>query len=114
MYDPSHGDKKGMWLQIARFKPKTPLKGDIMIKMIFTMPRPKSHFRTGKYKHILKDDMPEFHSSTPDLDNLVKFLLDTVQGKDRIIYDDSQVCMLQAEKVYGFAGKTEVIIEEIS
>ena len=113
MYDPSHGDKKGMWLQIARFKPKAPLKGDIMIKMIFTMPRPKSHFRTGKYKHILKDDMPEFHSSTPDLDNLVKFLLDTIQGKDRIIYDDSQVCMLQAEKVYGFAGKTEVVIEEI-
>ena len=75
MYDPSFKDKKDMWLQIAKYKPKTPLRGDIMIKMVFIMPRPKSHFRTGKYKHLLKDDIPEFHSSVPDLDNLVKFLL---------------------------------------
>ena len=113
MYDPSYKDKKNTWLQIAKYKPKYPLAGDIMVKVIFTMPRPKHHYRTGKFKDILKDGMPDRHSLTPDLDNLVKFLLDTIQGKDRMICDDSQVCMLQAEKIYGRKGKTEIIIEEI-
>ena len=115
MYDPSSKDKKQMWLQIAKFKPKHPLAGDIMLKVIFYMPRPQSHFRTGKYKHLLKNDVPERHSITPDLDNLVKMLCDTIQGKkDRMIVDDSQICMLQAEKIYDTEPRTEIIIEEIS
>ena len=113
MYDPSHKDKKQIWLQIAAYKPRRPLAGDIMIKLVFTMPRPKSHYRTGKYKHLLKDNVPEYHSYTPDLDNMVKMICDVIQGKGRMICDDSQICMLQAEKVWGFTGKTEVVIEEI-
>ena len=115
MYDPSAKDKKQIWLQIAQFKPKTPLAGDIMLKLIFTMPRPKSHYRTGKFKHLLKDGYEDIinHTFTPDLDNLVKLIADTIQGKDRMIVDDSQICMLQAEKIYGETPMTEVIIEEI-
>ena len=113
MYDPSYKDKKQIWLQIAAYKPRRPLAGDIMIKLVFTMPRGKNQYITGKYKHLLKDNVSEYHSYKPDLDNLVKFLLDTISGKGKMICDDSQICMLQAEKVWGFAGKTEVIIEEI-
>ena len=113
MYDPSYKDKKQIWLQIAKFKPKRPLAGDIMIKLVFTMPRPKNHYRTGKFKHLLKDNVPEYHSYTPDLDNMVKMICDVIQGKGRMICDDSQICMLQAEKVYDTKGKTEVVIEEI-
>ena len=115
MYDPSAKDKKQIWLQIAKFKPKTPLAGDIMIKLVFTMPRPKSHFRTGKFKHILKDGYEHIinHTFKPDIDNLVKLIADTIQGQDRMIVDDSQICMLQAEKVYGEFPMTEVVIEEI-
>ena len=84
MYDPSAKDKKQIWLQIAQFKPKRPLAGDIMMKLIFTMPRPTSHFRTGKFKHLLKDGYEDIvnHTFTPDLDNLVKLICDTIQGKD--------------------------------
>ena len=116
MYDPSDKDKKQIWLQIAKFKPKTPLAGDIMLKLIFTMPRPKSHYRTGKFKHLLKDGYENIinHTFTPDLDNLVKLIADVVQGKDRMIVDDSQICMLQAEKIYGKNPRTEIYIEEIS
>jgi len=115
MYDPSAKDKKQIWLQIAKFKPKTPLAGDIMLKLIFTMPRPKSHFRTGKFKHILKDGYEHIinHTFKPDIDNLVKLIADTIQGQDRMIVDDSQICRLQAEKVYGDPPMTEVIIEEL-
>jgi len=113
MYDPSSKDKKKIWLQIAAFKPKHPLVSNIMLLVIFHMPRPKSHYKTGKFKHILKDNMPEFHVFTPDLDNLVKMIADIVQGKNRFIKDDSQICRIQAEKVYSENPKTEVIIEEI-
>ena len=109
-YDPSYKDKKDIMLQIAKYRPKTPLAGDIMVKLIFVMPRPQNHFRTGKYKHLLKDNMPERHSIKPDLDNLVKMICDILQPQ--FIIDDSQICMLQAEKIYGKA-KTEVIIEEV-
>ena len=116
MYDPSSKDKKQIWLQIAQFKPKRPLAGDIMLKLVFTMPRPKTHYRTGKFKHLLKDGYEAVvnHTFTPDLDNLLKLICDTIQGQDRMICDDSQICMLQAEKIYGETPMTEVIIEEIS
>ena len=113
MYDPSAKDKKQIWLQIAKFKPKRPLAGDIMIQVTFYMPRPKSHYRTGKFKHILKDKVPDYHSFTPDLDNLIKMLLDCIQGNDRMIVDDCQVCRIQAEKIYDKEPRTEVHIEEI-
>ena len=112
-YDPSSKDKKQIWLQIAKFKPKHPLAGDISLKVTFYMPRPKSQYRTGKYKHLLKDNIPEYVSVRPDLDNYCKLLLDLLQGKDRYFIDDSQVVKLQAEKVYGRKGRTEVFIEEI-
>ena len=113
MYDPSHKDKKQTWLQVAKYRPKTPLKGEIMLKATFVMKRPKSHFRTGKYKHLLKKGVPEFHSGRPDLDNLLKFICDTIQGKERMICDDSHISVIFAEKVYGFNPRTEISIETI-
>ena len=113
MYDPSFKDKKQIWLQIAKYKPKVPFAGDIMVKLMFVMERPKNQYRTGKFKHLLKDEVPEYHSIRPDLDNLAKLVLDVVQGKARFIIDDSQVCMLQAEKIYGKNPRTEIIIEEL-
>ena len=113
MYDPSSKEKKEIWLQIAKYRPKLPLEGDIYLKAIFYMPRPKSHYRTGKYAHILKERYRYiiYHSYKPDLDNLVKMVADIIQPQ--MIVDDSQICMLQAEKIYG-KPRTEVIIEEIS
>ena len=113
MYDPSSTDKKQTWLQIAKFRPKLPLAGDISISLTFYMERPKSHYRTGKYKHLLKDNVPEYHSFTPDIDNLCKYVFDTIQGKHGMICDDSQICVLNSEKKYG-VPRTAVVIEEIS
>ena len=113
MYDPSSKDKKQMWLQIAKYRPKLPIEGDVYLKVIFYMPRPKNHYRTGKYANILKDDFKDIvhHSIKPDLDNLVKMIADVIQPQ--MICDDSQICILQAEKKYGLE-RTEVTIREIS
>ena len=114
MYDPSSTDKKEMWLHIAKYRPKQPLEGDIYLKTIFYMPRPKSHYRTGKYAHLLKDKFKDirYHSCKPDLDNLVKMVADILQPQ--MICDDSQICILQAEKIYAEIPRSEITIEEIS
>ena len=107
MYDPCSKQKAEMWLQIARFKPTTPYEGDIKLTLMFYMPRPKRHYSKSGVLDI------KYHSIRPDLDNLVKFISDVIQGKDRMIVDDSQICVLDAQKLYG-KPRTEVIIEEIS
>ena len=113
MYDPSAKEKKDIWLQIAKYKPKSPFLGDIMLKITFYMPRPKSHFRTGKRSHVLKVTAPPLHSIRPDLDNLIKMIADIIQGKDRMILDDSQICFIMADKKYDLTPRTEVFIEQI-
>ena len=116
MYDPSSADKKEMWLQIAKYRPKLPLAGDIYLKAIFYMPYRKYMYRTGKYSHLLKDSFKDmkYMSVKPDVDNLIKMVADVIQGKGRMICDDSQICVLQAEKIYGKTPRTEITIEEIS
>ena len=111
-YDPSSKDKKQTWLQIAKYKPKQPFKGAIHLKLIFYMAIPKSYFRTGKYMLLLKEKYKDinYHSVKPDIDNLIKYISD-VMNKGFYI-DDSQICIIQAEKKWG-EPRTEVTIQEI-
>ena len=80
----------------------------------FIFPRPKSHYRTGKFSHILKEDAPSLHICTPDLDNLIKFSLDAL---NKVFYkDDSLVVEVNALKRYiedGEEGKTEIYIQYV-
>ena len=112
-YDPSSKDKKQTWLQIAKYRPKKPLAGDIELKLIFYMSIPKSFFRSGKYMLLLKEKYKDinYHSIKPDIDNLIKYISD-VMNKGFYI-DDSQICSIQAEKKYGDPARTEVTIKEI-
>ena len=113
-YDPSSKDKKDIWLQIAKYKPKRPLADNIYLKLIFYMPRPKHHYRSGKYSHLLKESCKDmvYHSVKPDLDNLIKFYSDLLGMNKGFYIDDSQISILQAEKKYG-NPRTEVTIQEI-
>ena len=90
-YDPSSKEKKRIWRQILKYRPEVPYAGEIYLKIIFYMPRPKYHYRTGKYSNLIKDKCKDmvYHSKTPDLDNLVKLVADVIQGTNRIICDDS-------------------------
>ena len=116
MYDPSSKDKKDIWLQIAKFRPETPLAGNIYLKTEFYMPYPKAWFKqkAGKPSDILKDKYKniKLHSIKPDLDNLVKMIADIIQPQ--MIHDDSQIYWISAVKLYAIIPRTEVIIEEVS
>ena len=118
-YDPSSKDKKDIMLQIAKYRPKKPLEGNIQLSLWFYMPRPKSHYRTGRRSHVLKAKAPIYHSIKPDLDNLVKLISDCI-GNRTFIVDDSQICGILTIKAYSNDSewnndhpRTEVKIEEI-
>jgi len=106
MYDPSSKDKAKFKQEAVEFAPKQPLEGPISVSMVFHMPRPKSHYRSGRYSHLLKDNAPEVHTSKPDLDNIIKFYLDAMTGM--FWKDDAYVCMIEASKTYSKQGIVEI------
>ena len=87
-----------------------PLEGAISISIIAYLQRPKSHFGTGKNANILKKNAPHYHTTKPDIDNLVKFYLDCLNG---IAWeDDKQIIYIQATKTYSEEPLTSVRIQE--
>lgn len=90
-----------------------PVDGAVSISMDFTMPRPKSHYRTGKRSFELRDGAPIYHTTKPDLDKLQRCVLDALTG---IAWnDDCQVStVFIARKCYGEQPGVWITIENIN
>ena len=114
-YDPSKKDKKDFLLRANKYKPDKPLQGAIVLGLLFYIERSKSHYRSGKYRHLKKKKAPKYHTNTPDLDNLIKLVSDALNG---VFYkDDSQIMLIKAEKHYASnieKPKTVVMIDKDS
>jgi len=78
-----------------------PLKGPISLTIDFVMPIPDSW--SQKKKDVLEDS---FHEKKPDIDNLLKWILDVLSGI--VIADDRQICCVQCKKRYGKEPRTEI------
>lgn len=74
--------------------------GPMAVDLYFTLPRPKSHHRTGGNAHLLRDDVPAYPAGRPDLDKLVRAVLDAVGSTGRVWNDDAQVVHVNAWKHY--------------
>jgi Holliday junction resolvase RusA-like endonuclease len=111
-YDPSQDDKASFLAVAHQYKPDQPYDEPLYVKFTFSFKRPKSHFRTGKNAHLLKDRAPRYHTSTPDADNLIKFVCDSLNGV--FWRDDSIICNVQAEKLYDTVPSIEVRICKIN
>jgi Holliday junction resolvase RusA-like endonuclease len=87
------------------------LAGPLALEVVFFFPRPKSHYGTGKRAAVLKDSAPDFHTSPPDADKLLRAIGDSVKGI--ICRDDSLFAIVRAEKVYG-SPRAIVLVREIA
>ena len=87
------------------------LKGAVEVVLWFGMPRPKSHYGTGRNSGILKKTAPEHPIIKPDIDNYIKFVFDLFN--DRVWRDDKQVVRTICEKAYSEEPRTEIIIREL-
>tara|TARA_R100000655_G_scaffold29779_1_gene60163 strand:- start:2129 stop:2575 length:447 start_codon:yes stop_codon:yes gene_type:complete len=117
MYTPSNVKGWRQSVKIAVFnegvKPLQPLAGSISVNLGFIFERPKSHFRSGKYSHLMKPDAPKAHTKKPDCDNLAKAVLD-VLTELKFWNDDSQVTHLTTTKQYGDKSGCQISIAEIN
>lgn len=73
-------------------------EGPVVLRMRFTMPRPKGHYGSGKNAGVLKDSAPHFHTSRPDALKLGRGTEDALTG---ILYRDDAQTQVIAWKVYG-------------
>lgn len=99
--------EEGRWILEAKGQILARIEGPVRMEVDFVMPIP-STFRKGDRRRI--DDgerMP--HIKKPDLDNLIKFVKDCLNGL--AWKDDSQVCKVSAQKFYGREPQTRILLE---
>lgn len=79
----------------SQMRGKKPHEGAVMLSMLFRLTRPRTHWlKSGE----LRSDMSEEHVDKPDVDKLVRCVLDALTG---ICYvDDCQVVTVSATKTY--------------
>lgn len=81
------------------------ISGPLMLNIEFFMPMPKSTPKRTK-QDMLSGKI--FHSKKPDIDNLLKYLLDCMTNI--VFVDDAQVRMVQVKKTYSDNPRTELIV----
>ena len=78
------------------------------VEVDFYMPRPKGHYRTGKFQNLLRDAAPAVPSTMPDVDKLIRGVLDALTN---IVYtDDGQVVRVTGAKRFGDPPRAEIRI----
>lgn len=85
------------------------IQGPVALSVEFYFARLKGHFRTGKHAGELRDTAPFYHTSTPDMDKLMRSVGDSLSGI--IIGDDKQICefLPPFRKVYTTASEGALI-----
>lgn len=81
----------------------TPLDEPVRLEIVFTLPRPKSHYGTGRNAGVLKASAPTHPTGKPDLDKLLRSTQDALKDAG-VLRDDSVVTATTATKTYVFTG----------
>jgi Holliday junction resolvase RusA-like endonuclease len=97
-----------LWEVKKQWNSGNPLFGPIALSMGFYVSIPKS---TSQKKQRLMLDGKIIPTKKPDLDNLIKFPLDILNGL--IWKDDSQVFLISAFKKYSDHPRTYIEVKEI-
>ncbi len=111
------GKKTENWRAVVAHEGRLAYQGDpldcaLLVEMTFVMPRPKGHYRTGKFSNVLRDDAPTHHTSAPDALKLARSTEDALTG---IIWnDDSRTAKLIVEKVYGERPGVRITVAPIA
>jgi Holliday junction resolvase RusA-like endonuclease len=102
-YDTQVNDKIAFGLYLLKQHGSDPLfEKPLSLDVTFFMPKALKSKKRGDY-----------HSSTPDLDNLIKLLLDAIVATKSIMTDDRIVSIIVAKKIYDVNPRTEFIIKEL-
>ncbi len=84
-----------------------PLEGALEAFIYVTFPVPASYSKKRTEACLIDS---EKHTKRPDLDNVVKAVLDGMS--DIVFLSDSQITSIHATKVYGEVAKVEVVVRQ--
>jgi Holliday junction resolvase RusA-like endonuclease len=109
----------GRWSEENRLTPDggpLPFTGPVAVRLVFHRLRGTSHYGSGRNAQLLKPSAPDYPTTPPDVDKLVRLVLDSLTSV--LFVDDAQVVDLGARKVWadrfhGTAG-VEVYVKEIA
>jgi Holliday junction resolvase RusA-like endonuclease len=87
------------------------LRGPLQVRMVFTRPRPKGHFGTGRNAERLKPSAPQYPTGVPDVLKLTRGVEDALTGV--VWYDDAQIVSESISKVYGEPEGVQIVIEAL-
>jgi len=83
-------------------------RGAVAVSLRFGLVRPRGHYGTGRNADVLRPSAPVWPATKPDVDKLERAVLDALTG---IVWaDDSQVVVLNADKVYSPTPLTYVTV----
>jgi len=95
---------RAAWIRQNGDKPEA---GPLRVRVYFGLPIPKSETKANKLQMVLRKVFP---IKRPDLDNLVKAVLDALNG---VAYsDDCQIVTMLSKKNYAEAPYVKVILSE--
>ena len=86
-------------------KVQEPISGPVALELWFYLPIPKSFSRRKRLAALSGEILP---AKKPDLDNLVKAVLDALLGV--ALQDDKQIVELRAGKLYGAVPGVEIFV----
>lgn len=81
------------------------ITGPVEVHVTFVMPRPKHHYRTGRFADLLRSGAPVYAAGAPDCDKLLRSLGDALTAS-AVIRDDAQIVVWRAAKVYADPGES--------
>lgn len=85
-------------LAISWLSGRAPVAGPLALSVKLYLPRPKSHYGTGRNAAKVKRSAPALPAVRPDLDNYLKAIQDALDGV--LWKDDGQVVQITAAKLY--------------
>jgi len=91
---------------------RCPLTGPVRLSVVFTFPRPRSHYRAGRHQHELKPGAPVYCATRPDLDKLLRAIGDALVAGG-VLRDDSSIAELVARKRYG-SPAAHIVVRELA
>jgi crossover junction endodeoxyribonuclease RusA len=92
--------------------PRPPMGGAVQVTMLFVFPRPRSHYGTGRNAGTLKPGAPVFHTSKPDIDKLIRAILDALTQAGAV-KDDCIIAAAGAKKIYGARPGCRITVESL-
>ena len=82
---------------------QTPFTGPLKLALYFEVPRPKTHYGSGKNANVIKPSAPKYPTSKPDTTKLLRSVEDALTAAG-VWIDDAQVTQQFASKDYVLTG----------